>query len=151
GIWSRPSHRPSAVGAEASRTSRRAPAMRRTASPQPSPPSRRSWRVGKGMDDDHPAGGGAPKAPAAGGRGTGPAAWVRGRRLAVDVGSVRIGVATCDPDGILATPVETVARAKKDHAGASDVRRIAALVDEYEAVEVVVGLPRTLRGTEGRA
>ena len=34
----------------------------------------------------------------------------RGRRLGIDVGSVRIGVATCDPDGILATPVETVAR-----------------------------------------
>ncbi|MGW9393247.1 Holliday junction resolvase RuvX, partial [Streptomyces diastaticus] len=32
----------------------------------------------------------------------------RGRRLAVDVGDARIGVASCDPDGILATPVETV-------------------------------------------
>lgn len=79
------------------------------------------------------------------------AGWVRGRRLAVDVGSVRIGVASCDPDGLLATPVETVSRSKKDHPGASDVRRLAALVDEYEAIEVIVGLPRTLRGTEGRA
>ncbi|MFD4432302.1 Holliday junction resolvase RuvX, partial [Nocardia sp. NPDC058497] len=35
----------------------------------------------------------------------------RGRRIAVDVGSVRIGVASSDPDGILATPVETVPRA----------------------------------------
>ena len=34
----------------------------------------------------------------------------RGRRLGVDVGSVRIGVAVSDPDGILATPVETVRR-----------------------------------------
>ena len=32
----------------------------------------------------------------------------RGRRLAIDVGDARIGVASCDPDGILATPVETV-------------------------------------------
>ncbi|WP_235681047.1 Holliday junction resolvase RuvX [Tomitella gaofuii] len=79
------------------------------------------------------------------------AAWRRGRRLAVDVGAVRIGVASCDPDGILATPVETVPRAKKSHAQSPDVRRIAALVDEYEAVEVIVGLPRTLRGTEGKA
>lgn len=32
----------------------------------------------------------------------------RGRRIAVDVGDARIGVASCDPDGVLATPVETV-------------------------------------------
>ncbi|MFE0195600.1 Holliday junction resolvase RuvX, partial [[Kitasatospora] papulosa] len=32
----------------------------------------------------------------------------RGRRLAIDVGDARIGVASCDPDGVLATPVETV-------------------------------------------
>ena len=32
----------------------------------------------------------------------------RGVRLGVDVGSVRIGVALSDPDGILATPVATV-------------------------------------------
>ena len=31
----------------------------------------------------------------------------RGRRLGIDVGTVRIGVAVSDPDGILATPVET--------------------------------------------
>ncbi len=60
-------------------------------------------------------------------------------------------MASCDPDGILATPVETVQRAKKNHAQAPDIRRIAALVDEYEAVAVIVGLPRTLRGTEGKA
>lgn len=71
----------------------------------------------------------------------------RGRRLGIDVGSVRVGVASCDPDGILATPVETVQRA----AGDADVRRIAELTAEYEAVEVIVGLPRTLRNTEGAA
>ena len=38
------------------------------------------------------------------------AGWVRGVRLGVDVGSVRVGVAMCDPDGILATPVATVPR-----------------------------------------
>ncbi|MBT0567999.1 Holliday junction resolvase RuvX [Williamsia sp. CHRR-6] len=71
----------------------------------------------------------------------------RGRRIAVDVGSVRIGVASCDPDGVLATPLETVART----ADGRDADRIAALVDEYEAVEVIVGLPTTLRGEHGRA
>jgi putative Holliday junction resolvase len=34
--------------------------------------------------------------------------------LGVDVGSVRIGVAVSDPDGILATPVETVRRDRTD-------------------------------------
>ena len=72
----------------------------------------------------------------------------RGRRLAIDVGSVRVGVAVCDPDGILATPVETVTR---DVSGGSDIARIKALVEEYEAVAVIVGLPRTLRNTEGVA
>ncbi|WP_067475242.1 Holliday junction resolvase RuvX [Nocardia amamiensis] len=77
----------------------------------------------------------------------------RGRRIGVDVGSVRIGVAACDPDGILATPVETVPRAKQRHreAPAPDIGRIAEIVREYEAVEVIVGLPRTLRGEKGTA
>ncbi len=75
----------------------------------------------------------------------------RGRRIGVDVGTVRIGVASSDPDGILATPVETVPRAKKVAPGtlAPDLARIAEIVREYEAVEVIVGLPRTLRGESG--
>lgn len=71
----------------------------------------------------------------------------RGRRLGIDVGSVRVGVAVCDPDGILATPVETVQRTSDD----ADVRRIAVIAAEYEVVQVVIGLPRTLRNTEGAA
>ena len=38
------------------------------------------------------------------------AQWIRGVRLGIDVGSVRVGVAICDPDGILATPLVTLAR-----------------------------------------
>jgi putative Holliday junction resolvase len=71
----------------------------------------------------------------------------RGRRLGIDVGSVRIGVATSDPDGILATPVETVRRDRSD----KHMRRLAQLVAEFEAVEVVVGLPRTLADRTGPA
>lgn len=67
----------------------------------------------------------------------------RGRRIGIDVGTVRIGVAVSDPDGILATPVETVRR------DAKHLRRLTALVEEYEAVEVVVGLPRTLADRAG--
>ncbi|OBF07588.1 Holliday junction DNA helicase RuvA [Mycobacterium sp. ACS4054] len=69
----------------------------------------------------------------------------RGRRLGIDVGSVRIGVACSDPDGILATPVETV---RRDRSG-KHVRRLAELVAELGAVEVVVGLPRTLADRTG--
>lgn len=72
----------------------------------------------------------------------------RGRRLGVDVGTVRIGVAASDPDGILATPVETVQRDRRDVAG-KHVKRLAALVEELDVVEVVVGLPRTLADRTG--
>ena len=65
--------------------------------------------------------------------------------MGVDVGSVRIGVAVSDPDGILATPVETVRRDKTDR----HMRRLTQLIGELEAVEVVVGLPRTLADRTG--
>ncbi|MFY2860881.1 Holliday junction resolvase RuvX [Mycobacterium sp. THU-M104] len=71
----------------------------------------------------------------------------RGPRLGVDVGSVRIGVAASDPDGILATPVETV---RRDRSG-RHLRRLARLVAEIGAVEVIVGLPRTLADRTGPA
>jgi putative holliday junction resolvase len=63
-----------------------------------------------------------------------------GVRLGVDVGRARIGVARCDRDGILATPVETVAR------GNGDIARIVAIGEEVGAGEVVVGLPLSLSG-----
>ena len=66
-------------------------------------------------------------------------------RVGVDPGDARIGVARSDPSGFLATPVETVRR------GRGDVRRLGQIVDECEAVEVVVGLPRSLAGGEGPA
>nr|WP_128617936.1 Holliday junction resolvase RuvX [Mycobacterium lepraemurium] len=69
----------------------------------------------------------------------------RGRRLGIDVGSVRIGVACSDPDAVLATPVETV---RRDRSG-KHLRRLAVLVTELGAVEVVVGLPRTLADRTG--
>lgn len=69
----------------------------------------------------------------------------RGRRLGVDVGDARIGVAVSDPDGILATPVETVP------AGPSALKRLAELVAELDVVECVIGLPLGLSGKEGPA
>jgi putative Holliday junction resolvase len=78
--------------------------------------------------------------------------FTRGVRLGVDVGSVRVGVARCDPDGILATPVATVPRdnTQRDDVPA-DMREIARLVEECGAVAVIVGLPITLAGKEGLA
>ncbi|ROS73219.1 putative Holliday junction resolvase [Curtobacterium sp. PhB130] len=64
-----------------------------------------------------------------------------GRRLGVDVGRARIGVAVCDRDGLIATPVETV---KRDDSG--DLVRILAIADEYDVLEVVVGLPLSMSG-----
>ena len=66
-----------------------------------------------------------------------------GVRLGLDPGDARIGVARSDPSGFLATPVETVQR------GRGDLARIAEIVVEEEAVEVVVGLPRSLSGRRG--
>ena len=66
--------------------------------------------------------------------------------LGVDVGTVRVGVARSDPSGLLASPLTTVDRDAENDA---DVRALADLVREHEAVGVVVGLPVTLAGREG--
>jgi putative holliday junction resolvase len=94
-----------------------------------------------------------------------------GARIGIDVGSVRVGVAVSDPHGVLASPVETVQRASANVNRASahvnraggtanraeaepnraDLARIADLVAEHAAVEVVVGLPLSLSGARGAA
>jgi len=74
-----------------------------------------------------------------------------GARLGIDVGSVRIGVAACDASAMLAVPVETVRRADDGASTRDDLRRIAALVGERDAIEVVVGLPLSMNGTRGTA
>lgn len=74
--------------------------------------------------------------------------WTRGRRLGLDVGTARIGVASCDPDGILATPVETIRVSDGDPAWGAELRRLTVLVEEYDAVGVIVGLPTSLKGRE---
>lgn len=79
--------------------------------------------------------------------------WRRGRRLGIDLGKARVGVAVCDPDGILATPVATVRRDMKTHGEEipHDIRVIAEISADYDVVEIVVGLPVTLSGEEGLA
>ena len=74
-----------------------------------------------------------------------PGGYPKGVKLGVDVGTVRVGVAVCDRDGILATPLRTLERNAKKN---TDVRILAALAGELDAVEVFVGLPRTMKGEE---
>ena len=70
-----------------------------------------------------------------------------GVRLGVDVGSVRVGVAASDVTGMLASPVEVL---KRDRKG-SDLEALVALVAEREAIEIVVGMPRSLADRHGPA
>lgn len=70
----------------------------------------------------------------------------RGVRLAFDVGRARIGVAACDEEAILCTPVETLYRDKR---GDSHIYDVSDLIDEYAPIEVIVGLPKNMDGTEG--
>jgi putative Holliday junction resolvase len=68
-----------------------------------------------------------------------------GVRLAVDPGTVRIGVARSDPRGVLATPLTVVRRGK------GDLDALASLAVAEGAMEILVGLPRSLSGREGPA
>lgn len=68
-----------------------------------------------------------------------------GVRLAVDPGSVRIGVARSDRSGVIATPLTVVRRGK------GDLDALASLAVAEEAIEILVGLPRSLSGREGAA
>jgi putative holliday junction resolvase len=69
----------------------------------------------------------------------------KGVRLAVDLGSARIGVARSDPDGWLASPLTTITR------GRGDLARLAELAKTSGVIEVIVGLPTTLSGRPGKA
>jgi putative Holliday junction resolvase len=71
---------------------------------------------------------------------------MRGRRLAFDYGDTRIGVAVCDADGILATPLPYIENKVQT---LSTV--LASLFSEYEPVQIFVGLPITMSGASGEA
>ncbi len=68
----------------------------------------------------------------------------KGRRLAVDVGTVRIGLALCDSDAILASPIEAISRTSALNA----VEAIAELAAESDVIEIYVGDPLSLSGLE---
>jgi putative Holliday junction resolvase len=57
-------------------------------------------------------------------------------------------VATCDPSGTLATPVTVL---RRDRRGGADLSALVGLVAERQPLEVLVGLPTSLSGRDGRA
>jgi len=69
-----------------------------------------------------------------------------GRRIAFDYGDVRIGVAICDPDGLIATPLDCLQ--SKDP---GLLEKINDLIQEYEPVKIYVGDPKHLDGSESAA
>ena len=73
-----------------------------------------------------------------------------GVRLGVDPGTKRVGVSRSDPDGLMAIPLETIP-APGDPLARSVLARIAQLVVETGAMEVVVGFPVALDGSHGPA
>lgn len=68
------------------------------------------------------------------------------RKIALDVGTVRIGIATSDPMGIIASGYETFVRSKDEE---GDLKKIALLAEEKQADTFVIGLPLNMDGTEG--
>ena len=100
-------------------------------------------------------------------------AVTRGVRLGVDVGKVRIGLASSDPDGLIATPIATVARVPDGQPSArsqspasgklsgpgkvpaqgltADIEQIVQEAGQRDAAAVYVGLPLQLDGRQGAA
>lgn len=72
---------------------------------------------------------------------------LHGAKLGVDLGTVRIGVAACDRDELVVLPVQTVRRTKDGR----DLQKVAQIALDREVVEIVIGLPKHLRGTEGKS
>lgn len=70
----------------------------------------------------------------------------RGRRIAFDYGDVRIGVAICDADGILASPLTTLQSTDKKLS-----KRILELFQEFEPVKIYIGKPSNMDGSSGSA
>lgn len=67
------------------------------------------------------------------------------RALGVDVGTVRVGLAVSDPDGLVATPLETM---DAGDAGEDLADRLQVVAESHECDTVVVGLPRGMHGRD---
>ena len=67
----------------------------------------------------------------------------QGKRLGIDVGSVRIGLASCDADGILASPLPALKRSSDNEVLIVEIKNLVA---ELEIIEVVIGDPISMSG-----
>lgn len=71
---------------------------------------------------------------------------MRGRRIAFDYGDVRTGVALCDPDGILASPLCVLDTKSKNF-----IAEISALISEHEPIRIFIGKPLNMSGSTGES
>jgi putative Holliday junction resolvase len=70
-----------------------------------------------------------------------------GRLLALDLGAKRVGLAVSDELRITVNPLPAIERRSwKDL-----LRRVAAVIESYDARGLVIGLPLSLEGAEGSA
>ena len=67
----------------------------------------------------------------------------QGKRLGIDVGSVRIGLASCDADGILASPLPALKRSSDNEVLIVEIKNLVA---ELEIIDVVIGDPISMSG-----
>jgi putative Holliday junction resolvase len=71
------------------------------------------------------------------------------RVLGIDYGEKRLGIALSDPLGIIAQPITYVAKNKTVAADAAAIKKVLEPYGEIE--QIVVGLPRTMKGEVGPA
>ena len=71
---------------------------------------------------------------------------MRGRRIAFDYGDVRTGVALCDPDGILASPLCVLQTQSKTF-----LAEITTLLEQYEPIHIYIGKPLHMSGHSGES
>lgn len=70
------------------------------------------------------------------------------RIIGLDYGTKTVGVAICDPLGLIAQPVETIKR-KEENKLRQTLARIEAIIEEYDVTEIVVGLPKNMDDSVG--
>ncbi len=70
-----------------------------------------------------------------------------GAILGLDIGTVRIGVAVCEGEGLPAMPLTTIERKSREQA----IQQILRIAAERSATTLVVGYPLTLAGAKGPA
>lgn len=68
------------------------------------------------------------------------------RKMALDIGTVRIGIATSDPMAIIASGYETYVRTTNTE---TDMKYLANLAQEKDCDTIILGLPLNMDGTEG--